>query len=228
MPTPLSSVALCNLALSRIGVLQQIQSLTPPDNTPAGVACSAAYQFAKQDLLHQFPWAWASAYAQLAVLTPVGQRENAEWLYAYQYPTNCLFVRRLFLTPNVSQTLPYGTTPWPSGNREDTDAYPCPFEIGYRQGVQVIYTDLQFASCKYTFDQDDTVPFTPDFASVFAWRLAMELAFPLANSQERRDFATKMFDKEKWTAAAVMMNEQQNSQPFVFYNSEFTRGRYDA
>lgn len=223
MPTPLSAVSVCNLALSRIGVLQKITSLA--DQTPAGVACNAAYDFCRQELIQAFPWGWASSYAQLAL---VATQPNAEWLYAYQYPTEALFIRRIMPTPNATQTLPAGTTPWPTWNRSDTDAYPAPYEIGYLHGAQVIYTDLINATCKYTFDQGDTTPFTAQFADLFAWRLAMELAYPLANSDERRRFAEAKFDKLKWEAPARAMNEQQNSQPFVTENSEFIRGRWNG
>ena len=226
MPTPLSAVALCNLALSRIGVLQQISSLTPPDNSPAGIACAAVYDFCRQSLLHEFPWGWASKYAVLTLASTPGVMANPEWLYAYQYPTDCLFVRRIISTPTPPPGLPTTLQAVPSWDRSDTNPYPPPFEIGYMNGSQVIYTDLINAACKYTFDQGDTGPMVPEFADIFAWRLAVELSMSLANNDGIRQRALREYGRTSTEGAAHAMNESQNSQPFISDSSEFVRARF--
>ncbi len=225
MPTPLDGVAICNLALARIGVLTPITSLTS-DTSTAGKACRAVYDFVRQRLLRDFPWGWASKYAVLTQVNDVGTRANAEWLYAYAYPTDCLFIRRLIATPSAPQGLPAGTTPWPNGDREDTNHFPAPFEIGYLGDAQVIFTDLANASCKYTFDQGNTGPMVAGFDDCFAWGLAVELAMSMANQEGTRQRAEKMFELMTMRGAAKALNEAQNSKPIMTPTSEYERGRF--
>ena len=223
MPTPLSAVQICNLALARIQVLQQISSLNPPDNTPAGLACATVYDFCRQECLHDFPWGWASKYV---ALTLVATNPNREWTYAYQYPTDCLFIRRLTVTPTAVTGQPYNQQPPTTYDRSDTNPQPAPFEIGYIDGAQCIYTDLVNASCKYTFDQTDTAPFIPEFVNLLSWRIAYELCMSLGASQEVKAQAARGWESSKFECAAHAMNESQNSQPFVTYNSETVRARW--
>ena len=227
MSTPLGLIGICNLALSRIGVLKPITSLT--DGTPAANALNLAYNQCRQELLHDFPWGWSSKYVLLTQLSSNTANVNFEWTYSYVYPSDCLMVRRLQLQPQNQAPL---TTPplplTPTWDRADTDAYPVPYEVGYdgTTGQQVIYCDFQNVVCKYTFDQGDTAPFTPEFANIFAWRLAMEVSFPLANSEERRTKAEQMYEKTKGEGASHALNEQQNSKPFQPYNTQSIRGRF--
>lgn len=216
MSVNLSAVDICNLALSRIGVLQQITSIDPPDATPAGLACAAVYTLCRKELMHDFPWPFASKYAELALLAT---DPNEEWTYAYAYPSDCLRIRRLTSSNDPTRTSP-------SWDREDTNPYPFPYEIGYIDGQTVIYTDLQAAWCKYTFDMEDTNPWTPEFANILAWRLAVDLAYPLANSEERRATAQKNYEREKLEGAAHAMNEAQISKPFMPGNVAMIRGRF--
>ncbi len=227
MPTPLDGVSICNLALSRIGVLTPITSLTS-DTSTAGKACKAVYDFVRQRLLRDFPWGWASKYAVLTQVNAVGTRANAEYLYAYAYPTDCLFIRRLIPTPTTPPGLPAGTAPWATYDREDTNHFPPPFEIGYSSGAQVIFTDLQNASCKYTFDQGDTGPMVAGFDDCFAWGLAVELAMSMANKEDTRQRAEKMFERATMLGAAKAMNEAQNSKPIMTPTSEYDRARFGA
>ncbi len=223
MPAILSPIAICNLALGRINVLESITSFD--DGTAAAIACTQAYDFCRLDLLYKFPWGWASKYQNL---TLVATQPNQEWLYAYQYPTDALFVRRLIMIPTPPPALPPPPTPAPTWNRSDTDAYPSPFEIGYLNDARVIYTDLINACAKYTFDQTDTAPFTPDFVNVFAWRLAQELAMSMSASDAVKAKADRGFDVSSMAAAAAAMNESQNSQPFIQYNAEGVRARWNS
>jgi len=218
-----SAVQICNLGLNRVGVLQTITSLNPPDNTPAGVAASLVYDFCRQIILAKFPWPWASKYTTLAV---VATNPNQEWRYAYQYPTDALFVRRVTVSPTAANLQPYGTSPGFTFDRSDTNPNPPPFEVGYLNSARVIYTDLQYAACKYTFDQTDTGAFTPEFVNLLAWRLAIDFADSLANDAGQRERCEKMYQMVELKCAAIAMNEAQNSQPSVDYNSATVRARW--
>ncbi len=93
-------------------------------------------------------------------------------------------------------------------------------------GYACVYTDLLNAWALYTFDQTDVTVFEPNFQNLLAWRLAKELALSLGSSDMIAGMAEKGYNDAKMKCAATAMNEQQNSQPYVTYNSEVIRGRW--
>jgi hypothetical protein len=230
MTAPLSATTICNMALTRIGSTQLITSLA--DQTNEGFQATLWYDQSREALLRDFAWPWSMKYGQLAQVSTTGTPPNAEWQYSYRYPTDCLLVRRLTGTPTAPTSPPLTTLPTTFLNdpspwlREDGDAYPVPFEIGHDDDGRLIYTDLYLASIKYVADVSDPTQFSNDFASLLAWRIAVEFAYGLAISDTRRKVAQEMYENELMKARAQALNEAQRDQPYVDYNSEFVRARF--
>jgi len=78
------------------------------------------------------------------------------------------------------------------------------FERGIHNGADVIFTDLDSAVAAY-----QVLPDTLDetLGSMVAWRLAAEIALPLAVEQSRRSDAMQMFQIEKSQCMATELNE---------------------
>lgn len=235
MPDPAGVVQLCNIALARIGSTQVITSLDPvSDSSNEAAQCAIFYSFCRDELLRKFPWPWASTYATLAQVNLDGVAANAEWQYSYRYPPDCLFAVRLISTPGGNTTVPPQTTgpliaaPSPYfPDRSDTNPYPNPFSMGQDDDGPLILCDIVNPTLKYTTALTDPTRFPADFTDALAWRLAMELAYGLAISDNRREFANKKFDLVWPGVMARAYNESQNDQPFVDFNSEFIRSRYN-
>ncbi len=229
MPDPSSPVQLVNMALARIGSSQLITAFDGSSN--AATQGALWYPIVRDALLRDFQWPWATTYAALdRISDPATGPVNSEWLYSYRYPTDCLFIRRLLLppstTPAIALTSQGQTFVAPVQWRQDADPYPVPFEVGQDTAARLIYTDLTSAWIKYTVAVTDTTAFAPDFSDVLVWRLAAELAYSLAISDQRREMAQKMYLDVLARARANALNEQQRDNPYVTWNSEFIRGRY--
>jgi hypothetical protein len=82
----LSDVDHCNMALSHLSISQTIQSISPPDQSPAAQACAFWYPKMRNWLLRMAPWNFADVNMALASDTTTAPG----WNYAYQYPNDCL------------------------------------------------------------------------------------------------------------------------------------------
>ena len=83
-----------NLALVRIGVSKTIVTLQ--DQTREAFTALVVYDHEFRATLRSHPWPFATKYATLTVVA--GSRTthvNADWVYAYNYPTDCIFARRI-------------------------------------------------------------------------------------------------------------------------------------
>lgn len=81
-----------NVALSRLGISQQIANVAT-DATAEASAARLIYNDAIQETLRDYPWPFATRYAQLAQVG--SSRPNSDWLYSYRQPSDCLLERRI-------------------------------------------------------------------------------------------------------------------------------------
>ncbi len=219
-----------NQALSRTGSTQIITAFD--GSTNAATQGALWYPIVRDALLRDFQWPWATKYAALDLVSdPTTGPVNSEWLYSYRYPTDCMFIRRLLLAPSsmpaVALTSQGASFIVPVQWRQDSDPYPVPFEIGQDALGKLIYTSLVGAYLKYTVAVTDTTQFAPDFSDLLVWRLAVELSYSLAISDARREFCEKKYKETLATTRANALNEQQRDNPYVDYNSEFFRARFN-
>lgn len=157
-----SVVALCNLALSRIGIGQGITSLE--DSTREAQACALHYAHLRDSLLAMCDWPFARKRAALALLS---ETERSGWDYAYSLPLDCLVPRRVWsgeiaqrrLRPD--QRVPFGLEADDSGSG------------------RILLTDEQGAKLLYTARVEDPLLFHPLFTEALVWWLAAELALAL-------------------------------------------------
>jgi hypothetical protein len=85
-----SEVDICNMALSGIRG-GSINSLD--EASLQAQQCKLKYPFLRDMLLRDVPWNFAHKEDALALLTD----DLFNWVYAYQYPSDCLYINRLIL-----------------------------------------------------------------------------------------------------------------------------------
>jgi hypothetical protein len=181
----IDAVSICNLALQRIGITQAIASLDA--RSEEGRACSRVYELMRDAALYDFPWPFARREVALGL---VEEAPTVAWGYSYRYPVDCLRLRRLV-----------------DGGDEDTPGPP--YDLGADDTGTLILTDQGEASAIYTAKLTDPARFSPAFADALAWRIASEIAMPLAETQAMKQRADDGYVLALSKAQASAMNEVQ-------------------
>lgn len=187
-------LAISNMALAHIGVSRLLTAIDEDSREAAIIEA-----FWETDLayaLRAFPWPFATRYATLTLHDgdsddPV----NEDWVYAYRYPTDCLFARRLVV----------------DGTGRQFDPAPPPFREGNDSTVgKLIYSDQEDAILEYTSGASgiechgDAV-----FQMALSWLTASHLAPALARNGLTAEKCVRMFEYTLERAKGLAANEQQ-------------------
>jgi hypothetical protein len=162
-----------NVALSRLGISIQVVDLAT-DATAEAATMRLEYADAVQATLRDFPWPFATRYAQLAV---VATTPNSDWAFSYRQPTDCLFERRLVVNRTGS-----------------VDPEPPAFQLATDDTGGLIFTNLANAVLEYT--ARPKCPHTrsePLFRDAVAWKLAAAGAPALSRMTDAAINCTKMY-----------------------------------
>lgn len=163
-----SVVDIANLALSHLGEDATISSIDPPEGSAEAEHAAMFYPQARDALLEMHEWRFATKRVLLALTTS----DTFEWGYAYALPSNML--RALAVLPETASAEDDGED---YDQQLDSDA------------VQIILTNCEEASLKYTARVTDTTRFPPLFVEALSWLLASHLAGPIIKGEAGRKVA---------------------------------------
>lgn len=163
-----SVVDIVNLALSHLGEDATVSSIDPPEGSAEAEHAAMFYPQARDALLEMHEWRFATKRVLLALTAS----DTFEWSYAYALPANML--RALAVLPETASAEDDG---------EDFD------QQLDADDVQIILTNCEDASLKYTARVTDTTRFPPLFVETLAWLLAAHLAGPLIKGEQGRAVA---------------------------------------
>lgn len=195
---PLSDVQICNMALLHIANTKFILSLS--ERNQAAQACSLVYEHSVEMTLEAYPWPEATKYATLNL---IASNPNTDWDYEYQYPNDCLSVRRIVTDLG----------------REDPN--PPPYVTGNNGSTRVIYTNEAKAVIEYTLNLTDTALFRPTLAQAISWFIAFSIS-GVAKDKRISQYCYQVWQGMVSMAQARAGNEQQlHPDP----ESEFIRSR---
>lgn len=193
---------LCNIALSKAGVTQQITDLST-EVTVEAVTARLHYAEEVEATLRAFPWPFATRYATLTLVAGTSSvAANGDWQYAYRAPTGALFSRRIIN---------------PAGQKRGYDPDPIKFRIGSDTTGPLIYSDeagltpsAPSVVLEYTF-RPPCPAGTGDalFRTALVWRLTAAFAAALARDDKKAAFALTMFDRTIIQAERAAANEGQ-------------------
>lgn len=197
-----SDTEIANFALRHIGS-REISNIESDDTEEAN-ACRRFYETARDEMLRDFAWPFATRYVALAL---VEEDPTSEWAYSYRYPSDALMVRRIL-----------------SGTRMDSASSTARYIVAGDDTARVIYTGVEDAVAEYTVRADDTGYYPPDFVMALSYRLAAYIAPSLTGGDPFRfgPITKEMFDRSCGKAKRNAWNEERRDQK---PESEFTSGR---
>lgn len=187
----MSDIKIANLALSHLGVSATIQSFTER-STEASVT-SLWYDFARLQVLESHDWSFARKVVTLALHDDAA---SGLWTYRYQRPADCVIIRTL--------VNPLGRS---------MDAVPFQLENSDNGETETILTDLEDATCRYTFNASAPNLFQPGFIQSLSYLLAHYAAMPLTNSQDLQAIMLNSYIRSQRNAAAMNSNEAVGDVP---------------
>jgi hypothetical protein len=179
-----TDVAICNLSLARVGVQQEIASLSEVGTLAK--SCRRFYDQSRQAMLREFPWSFCERPVTLAL---VEAEPVSDWIFSYRYPSDTMRMNRIV------------------GVRRRPDA-PIPFRIGSDSQGRLIYTDQEYAVAWCNYDVSDTSQFDPLFTDAIAWRIARELAPLLSKDSGLTQSVRQEYEMAVRRAIASALNEE--------------------
>lgn len=153
-----SEIDICNLALAHLGDEATVSSISPPEGSAQAEHCARFYPTARDMLLEQHDWRFATRRATL----PAMDGDLWNWAFVYSEPTAALKILAVL----------------PPAGADDNDGQPYECEID-TNGVRVIRTNQETASVRYIARVTDTTKFSPLFVVALSWQLASMLAGPI-------------------------------------------------
>jgi hypothetical protein len=160
-----SVVDVCNLALAHLGDEATVSSISPPDGSAQADHCKRFYPIARDALLEEMAWNFAT---RRAVLAETANTPPDVWAYEYAFPGSCLRIQAILDSS--------GDEGAPQDYMQGTDS----------NGDRVIWTNTENATVLYTHAVTDTTKFTGLFVTSLSYLLASYLAGPIT-----RDPSTK-------------------------------------
>ena len=158
-----TEAGICNSGLSKLGN-NRINSLT--EGTPAANLCLEQYDKLRDEMLRAHDWNFAASRVKLAQLSA-----TPAFGYDYQYALPSDWMRTISVHPDDEGAVylaDYATESTADEGR-------------------VLLTDYTDVYMRYVRKVEDPNVMDPAFREALAWRLAVELAVPLAKSGSLRD-----------------------------------------
>lgn len=199
-----SKTEIANLATSHLGIDKEIANIDT-ENSAEARACRRFFDTARDMVLSDFPWPFATKFADLAL---VEEDPTIEWGFSYRYPSDCLTFRRIL----------NGVT------RIDTLESRVKYKIGRDTDGQLIYTDMEDAQGEYTIQITSVELYPPDFTMALSLLLAGLIGPRISGGDpfKKGDRALALYRKTIANAQALAIGEEQPDRPA---ESEFISGR---
>lgn len=211
-----SKTQIANLSLLRNGVSKFIANVDTEASKEAK-AIRLAFDDERDFILRDFPWPWARKFATGQLVSGSSTvPASLEWTFAYRYPSDCLYLRRLVLGTAQTRVV------WTNTLQPLAVPDPPPFVIGRDDQGRLIYTNQDLAELEYTSRVIEPEEFDPMFVSMLAWKLASVTAPFLSRMADQAAKALQMYEIEKSKAQARALNEAQ-AEPAA--DAEWVRGR---
>ena len=158
-----TDIDICNLALGNLGC-KTISSLATPVTTVEAKYCRIYYAQCRDQVLIDHDWNFAEKEKYISLL--VGE-DSERFDYAYEYPSDCLNIRRIHQFVEGEQPIKYVVN-----------------ALSGENGRKIL-TNQATPLLVYTIKITNTSLFNAAFVEALSWRLAASLAMPLTKSRTK-------------------------------------------
>lgn len=182
-----------NMALSHLGIGKDVANIET-ERSPEATAGRRFYDVARDFVAVQLPWPFLTKITTLAL---VEEDPNDEWAYSYQYPSDCIHIRRIL-----------------SGVRNDSRQTRSPYRITQGASGKVIFSDVEDAEFEYTVIPDDPSLYSADYTIAFSYYLAFLISPRVTKGDQFKlgQRALELFEVFLSKAGARLFNEEQAEQ----------------
>lgn len=187
-----SEIDIANLALAHLGDDATVSAFSPPEGSAQAEHCARFYPIARDSLIEQHGWGFATRRATLVKL--VYNDPTGEWAFAYALPNLCIKpieVRPPTQLSGIITSYPLSTVS-PSGNTVGNNGIEFTVEID-ENGNKILLTNQDLASLVYLIQVTDTGKFSPLFVDTLSHYLAAYLAGPVLKGDVGRAEAKGQF-----------------------------------
>ena len=181
-----SKAQIFNIALNILGVSTPLEN--PNSNDSRAILLNNYYDLARDYVLKDFDWNFASTYKELALHNV--DCEIMNYKYAFNYPNDCICARDLFLKGTLSQQKF------------------CVSSLD--NGMSVILCDCEAAILRYTKRIDKEVFFAPEFSMALAYYLASLTSNVIVGSLQKGEMAWQKY--LKILSHAKVLNAYENGE----------------
>jgi len=171
-----SAVDICNLALSHLGDSATVSNLSPPDGSSQAEHCARFYPIARDFILEQHTWKFATRRIALAQVA----NSLTNWQYAYLCPNQCV--------KEIAVLLP--------DSLDDTKTQDFMVEAD-SNGNKIIYTNVSTAWLRFIIQVTDTTKFSPSVVVSLSLLLASMLAGPVVKGKAGQALKQSLYSEFK-------------------------------
>ena len=187
---------ICNLALAHVASSAELTNVDL-DRTKEAKACQLVFDDARDKVLRDFPWPFATRITLLGLVEDLTADSTSEWDYAYRYPAEAMSFRKI---QNEYH------------QRVDIRATRVPFRIISDDTGKLILTDQVNAKGEWSARITDTDSFSPDFIIALSFYIAFLIA-PRVTAGDQFKLGDKAYQHnliEIEKARVNAVNEQQD------------------
>ena len=194
---------ICNLALAHIKQTTTTIANLVTDLGNTAVQCRIHYDVARQFVLADHNWNFATKRVGLADISS-SPMSPVTWGFRYDYPSDCLKIQEIERLSKLNTAIPYKVESEDDGS-----------------GLSIL-CDTDEARAIYTFDVKNTTVFSPGFIQAFSWYLGSELAPALSGDERIQEACLTIYRNTIAGARAADSNEGEADADI---NSPWERAR---
>lgn len=194
-----------NMALGHLAISKLVANFDTEESVEARMG-RLWFDIARDNSLGDFKWSFTTVIEALALIE---EEPNTEWGFEYQYPSNCLKLRRVL-----------------SGIRNDSRQTRIPYRITRGASGRVIWVDTEDAQIEFTVRVPDPQTYSSFFTMAFSLYLAHLMA-PTLTAGDRNKLGKRALDLFAWEITRAQANDANEQQDEEEVESEFIRARED-